>query len=214
MSSLKLKTPGGGSVSFNATDTANDVTLTVPASNASVLTDSSNIPAANLTGSLPAGMGGKVLQVLQAVKSDAFSTTSTSLVDVSGLSVSITPSSTSSKILVHVDLLLSASYFIGHAQLVRNSTLIYRADSAGNRPIDSITFAQNPSNDGIMQRSSIMYLDSPSTTSATTYKVQASTRKDAAGSGVFYINRTTQDRDTTGYDARGVSSITVMEIAG
>jgi len=157
---------------------------------------------------------GKVLQVLQAVKSDAFSTTSTSLVDVSGLSVSITPSSTSSKILVHVDLLLSASYFIGHAQLVRNSTLIYRADSAGNRPIDSITFAQNPSNDGIMQRSSIMYLDSPSTTSATTYKVQASTRKDGAGSGVFYINRTTQDRDTTGYDARGVSSITVMEIAG
>ena len=38
MSSLKLKTPSGGSVSFNATDTANDVTLTVPASNASVIT--------------------------------------------------------------------------------------------------------------------------------------------------------------------------------
>jgi len=158
--------------------------------------------------------GGKILQVLQAVKSDTFSTTSTSLVDVSGLSVSITPSSTSSKILVHVDLFLTASYYVGHAQLVRNSTLIYRADTAGNRPIDSITFAQNVSNDGIMQRSSIMYLDSPSTTSATTYKVQASTRKDGQGGGVFYINRTTQDRDTTGYDARGPSSITVMEVAG
>jgi len=158
--------------------------------------------------------GGKILQVLQAVKSDTFSTTSTSLVDVSGLSVSITPSSTSSKILVHVDLFLTASYYVGHAQLVRNSTLIYRANTAGNRPIDSITFAQNVSNDGIMQRSSIMYLDSPSTTSATTYKVQASTRKDGQGGGVFYINRTTQDRDTTGYDARGPSSITVMEVAG
>jgi hypothetical protein len=158
--------------------------------------------------------GGKILQVLQAVKSDTFSTTSTSLVDVSGLSVSITPSSTSSKILVHVDLFLTASYYVGHAQLVRNSTLIYRADTAGNRPRDSITFAQNVSSDGIMQRSSIMYLDSPSTTSATTYKVQASTRKDGQGGGVFYINRTTQDRDTTGYDARGVSSITVMEVAG
>ena len=214
MSSLKLKTPGGGSVSFNATDTANDVTLTVPASNASILTDSSNIPAANLTGSLPAGIGGKVLQVLQAVKTDAFSTTSTSLVDVSGLSVSITPSSTSSKILVHVDLFLTASYYIGQAQLVRGTTQIYKADSAGNRPTSSITFSQNPSNDGISQRSSIMYLDSPSTTSATTYKVQASTRIDGQGSGVFYINRTVQDRDTTGYDARGVSSITVMEIAG
>jgi hypothetical protein len=38
MSSLKLKTPSGGSVSFNATDTASDVTLTVPASNASIIT--------------------------------------------------------------------------------------------------------------------------------------------------------------------------------
>jgi hypothetical protein len=172
------------------------------------------LPASALTGSLPAGMGGKVLQVLQAVKSDAFSTTSTSLIDVSGLSVSITPSSTSSKILVHVDLFLSASYFIGQAQLVRGTTQIYKADSAGSRPTNSITFSQNPSNDGISQRSSIMYLDSPSTTSATTYKVQASTRIDGQGGGVFYINRTTQDRDTVGYDARGVSSITVMEIAG
>jgi len=51
MSSLKLKTPGGGSVTFNATDTANDVTLTVPASNATLLTTSgdgsslTNLPA-------------------------------------------------------------------------------------------------------------------------------------------------------------------------
>jgi len=44
MSSLKLKTPSGGSVSFNATDTANDVTLTVPASNATLLT-TTNMPA-------------------------------------------------------------------------------------------------------------------------------------------------------------------------
>jgi hypothetical protein len=172
----------------------------LPTGSATVLTDATPV--------------GKVLQVLQAVKSDAFSTTSTSLVDVSGLSVSITPSSTSSKILVHVDLFLTASYFIGQAQLVRGTTQIYKADTAGNRPTNSITFSQNPSNDGISQRSSIMYLDSPSTTSATTYKVQASTRIDGQGSGVFYINRTTQDRDTVGYDARGVSSITVMEIAG
>ena len=40
MSSLKLKTPSGGSVSFNATDTANDVTLTVPASNTTLATTS------------------------------------------------------------------------------------------------------------------------------------------------------------------------------
>ncbi|MGI9556114.1 MAG: hypothetical protein ACR2M9_04560 [Cyanophyceae cyanobacterium] len=157
---------------------------------------------------------GNVLQVLQAVKSNNFSTSSTSLVDVSGLSVNITPSSTSSKILVHIDLCLTASYFVGHAQLVRDTTLLYRSNSVGNRPIDTISFAQDPSANGISQRSSAMYLDSPATTSQVTYKVQASTRKDGAGGGVFYINRTVQDRNTTGYDPRGVSSITVMEIAG
>jgi hypothetical protein len=154
--------------------------------------------------------GGKVLQVLQAVKSDAFSTTSTSLVDVSGLSVTITPTSTSSKILVTVDLHISSSYYTSHAQLVRGSTHLYKGNAAGNRPIDTITFAQNDSADGIMQRSSATYLDSPSTTSATTYKIQASARKDGGHAG--YINRTEQDRDTTGYDNRGASSITVMEI--
>ena len=185
-----------------------DGTLRIGVGNADSPTEVARFDSTGMVG------GGKVLQVLQAVKSDAFSTTSTSLVDVSGLSVNITPSSTSSKILVHIDLNLTASYFIGHAQLVRNTTLLYRADSASNRPIDTITFSQNPSNDGISQRSSAMYLDSPATTSQITYKVQASTRKDGQGSGVFYINRTVQDRDTTGYDARGVSSITVMEIAG
>ena len=185
-----------------------DGTLRIGVGNADNPTEVARFDSTGMVG------GGKVLQVLQAVKSDAFSTTSTSLVDVSGLSVNITPSSTSSKILVHIDLNLSASYFTGHAQLVRDTTQIYKADTAGNRPTNSITFSQNPTNDGISQRSSIMYLDSPATTSQTTYKVQASTRIDGQGGGVFYINRTTQDRDTIGYDARGVSSITVMEIAG
>ena len=153
---------------------------------------------------------GKVLQVLQAVKSDAFSTTSTSLVDVSGLSVTITPTSTSSKILVTVDLFISSSHFVSHAQLLRGTTELYKGDVASNRPRDTITFSQDDSANGIMQRSSAIYLDSPSTTSATTYKIQASQRKD--GSHTCYINRTEQDRDTTGYDPRGASSITVMEI--
>ena len=169
---------------------------------------------------LPAASGGtggtsgagKVLQVLQAVKSDAFSTTSTSLVDVSGLSVTITPVSTSSKILVTVDLFISSSHFVSHAQLLRGTTQLYKGNAAGNRSRDTITFSQNDSGDGIMQRSSATFLDSPSTTSATTYKVQASQRRD--GGHTCYINRTEQDRNNVAYDPRGASSITVMEIAG
>lgn len=222
MSSIVIKGDTSGQIEIAAPAVAGSTTLTLPTGSANILTSESTLSSSKLSGALPALDGsaltgvsaGKVLQVLQAVKTDAFSTTSTSLVDVSGLSVNITPSSTSSKILVHVDLFLSASFFIGQAQLVRGTTQIYKADTAGNRPTNSITFSQNPSNDGISQRSSIMYLDSPATTSQVTYKVQASTRIDGQSGGVFYINRTTQDRDTIGYDARGVSSITVMEIAG
>jgi hypothetical protein len=179
--------------------TANGLALTTP------------LPAAS-GGTGNTSGGGKVLQVLQAVKSDAFSTTSTSLVDVSGLSVTITPVSTSSKILVTVDLFISSSHFVSHAQLLRGTTQLYKGNTAGNRPRDTISFSQNDSGDGIMQRSSATYLDSPSTTSATTYKIQASQRKD--GGHTCYINRTEQDRNSTGYDPRGASSITVMEIAG
>ena len=217
MSSLKLKTPGGGSVTFNATDTVSDVTLTVPASNASILTDSSNIPAANLTGSLPAGMGGKVLQVLQTVKTDTWSTASGTLTDVTGLSVSITPLSASSKILIMTTVWASSTYYVGHLALVRNSTEIAKADAASNRPLSFLDFGDDATvqnSHGKIQCLTGQYLDSPSTTSATTYKIQGARRYDNVNSPTLYVNRSTSDRDTNTYDHRKVSTITVMEIAG
>lgn len=156
---------------------------------------------------------GHILQVLQSVKTDTFSTTSQTLVDVSDLSVAITPSSTSSKILVHMDLMVAVSFHVGGLQLVRDTTNIYQGDAAGNRTRFTIAIGIPPSGDGYSQRSSAMFLDSPSTTSATTYKIQAINRVDTSG-GTMYINRTEQDRNTIGYDPRGVSSITVMEVAG
>jgi hypothetical protein len=71
----------------------------------------------------------------------------------------------------------------------------------------------NAGNDGQWVRESMDYLDSPATSSSITYKVQASARRDGQG-GTMFINRSNPDRDTTGYDGRGVSSIVVMEIAG
>ena len=70
---------------------------------------------------------GHILQVLQSVKTDTFSTTSQTLVDVSDLSVAITPSSTSSKILVHMDLMVAVSFHVGGLQLV--SCLLYTSPS-------------------------------------------------------------------------------------
>ena len=161
--------------------------------------------------------GGKVLQVLQTVKTDTWSTTSGTLTDVTGLSVSITPSSTSSKILIMTTVWASSTYYAGHLALVRNSTEIAKADTASNRPISFLDFADDATvqnSHGKIQCLTGQYLDSPSTTSATTYKIQGARRYDNGNSPTLYVNRSSPDRDTNTYDQRKVSTITVMEIAG
>lgn len=158
---------------------------------------------------------GAVLQVAQGFKTDTFSTTSTSLQDVSGLSVTLTPASSSSKFLIMVNMTYLNTYYTGQVALVRNGTEIAMADAASNRPRNFLFYSNstNAGSDGQWVRESMDYLDSPATSSSITYKIQASARRDGLG-GTMFINRTNPDRDTTGYDGRGVSSIVVMEIAG
>jgi len=158
---------------------------------------------------------GAVLQVAQGYKTDTFSTTSTSLQDVSGLTVTLTPASSSSKFLIMVNMTYLNTFYVGRIALLRNGTEIGKADAAGSRPLDFLYYSNstNSAADGQLVRESMDYLDSPATSSSITYKIQASARTDGAG-GTMYINRSLADRNTTSYDARGVSSIVVMEIAG
>jgi len=144
---------------------------------------------------------GKVLQVVQATKTDTFSTTSTSFVDLSGLSASITPSSSSNKVLVLLSIgSLANTTNTSLINLVRNSTNIAQPDSGTNpASINHFTASAGAPNAG-----TLTWLDSPSTTSATTYKAQM--RVD---SSTGYLNRHTGN---TNYNS--VSSITLMEIAG
>lgn len=149
---------------------------------------------------------GNVLQVVSTTKTDTFSTTSTSLVDVTGLSVSITPTSATSKILVFVVASgggLEATNGMNLA-LLRGATQISLGDASGSR---SRGFGGNQQISNALHTNTSVFLDSPATTSATTYKVQAS-----VNTGTGYINRTHNDADNA-YTTRGVSSITVMEIA-
>jgi hypothetical protein len=151
--------------------------------------------------------GGKILQVVSTTKTDTFSTSSSTLTDLTGLSVTITPSSASSKILVFTSIQYAIAVTTGQSyfQLVRGSTAIAQGDAAGNR---SRTTAQGgpPLYPFLMTNYAGNFLDSPATTSATTYKIQ--TRVTA---GTEYINRTIDDNDTDVYP-RGVSTITVMEV--
>lgn len=153
---------------------------------------------------------GNVLQVVSTTKTDTFSSQTNSFIDVTGLSVSITPSSASNKILIFTDMRFgtngNASYV--YFQLVRGSTGIYLGDAAGSR-IQG--FGGGPTVDAAtMLQLSTVFLDSPSTNSSTTYKIQAYNQNTAY---IVYVNRSYTDANNASY-LRAASSITVMEIKG
>lgn len=165
----------------------------------------------------PSASNGGVLQVAQAVKTDTYATTAgAQWADVPSMSVSITPKSTSNKVLVLVDVKMNGtpSASVVRSRLVRNSTAIYTGDAASNRPgVMCQFYGGNTGSDGhyfTMGQTGGMFLDSPATTSATTYKIQIGGDSNAL---LLYVNRTQQDRDTTYYDGRAASSITLLEIA-
>ncbi|MFY8211376.1 MAG: hypothetical protein ACOVLB_01740, partial [Candidatus Nanopelagicus sp.] len=164
---------------------------------ASKLTGSRTIPAA----SMPAG---SVIQVVSTAKTDVFSTSSSTFVDLTGMSVSITPSSASSKIMVFCNMPIvgtDSSSGAGFA-LNRNGSLLNQG--TGGTTQNAIAVCYWGAVNNVYGGTSFSYLDSPSTTSALTYKIQM-----LASSGTtVYINRRVSD---TYFGAS--STITVMEIA-
>jgi len=145
---------------------------------------------------------GKVLQVISVVDSSAQTTiNTTSYTDAGSLSVAITPSSSSNKVLimtqVNVQIYAAHQESNGHSRLVRGSTEIIEYPYFG-----SLEAAKSPSNRIYQNRNHVqMYLDSPSTTSATTYKVQLKLINTSYGQ-VLYYNQNSSS-----------SVITAMEIA-
>jgi hypothetical protein len=155
----------------------------------------------------PAGGGGKVLQVVQATYATATTIASTSFTDT-GLSGSITPSSASSKILIMFN--QSSAYNRNLNQqglsikLLRDSTTVYSQDgsvSGGyNTDYLEIETVSSPKNISRYFYANGIYLDSPATTSALTYKTQARCFDTAdSGQARFQVNSAT-------------STITLMEI--
>ncbi len=129
---------------------------------------------------LASGVGGKVLQVITAIDETSRSTTSATFTDITGLSVTITPSSTSSKIYVicnttgHSGTTSASSYYT----LLRGSTNL--ATNALANIYSAATDLELPV--------TMCILDSPNTTSATTYKAQFRRSSASGAAGAQYNN--------------------------
>lgn len=150
---------------------------------------------------------GAVAQVKSTTISDTFSTTSTSFVDVTGLSVSITPTSASNKVLVIVTGNIGQNGAFVRGQVLRDSTAIGIGDAAGNR--SRVGLVDTTLNTAAQSQIAYSFLDSPATTSATTYKLQIRTNNV---SFAVYMNRAHDDSDIADR-SRAISTITVMEVA-
>ena len=193
MASIKLKGDTSGEVTIQAPSVAGTTTLNLPASTGTIITDTSP-------------KTGNILQVVSVTKDTSFTTTSGSFVDITGLSVAITPSATSSKILVLMNVASSNTTSTGSAftQLVRGTTAI-SIGASGETGEPCTGYTSQAGYD--MGQVAVQYLDSPSTTSATTYKLQLR----GNGSQTAAINRTGEYQSQQGNVASG---ITLMEIAG
>jgi hypothetical protein len=147
-----------------------------------------------------------ILQVVSVTKVDTFTTSSTSFTDVTGLNASITPTSTSSKILVLSKVAINTrSLAIGDIQLLRGATVIGGGTAAGNRVSGMSAFYAEAAGTTDL---STNFLDSPASVSSQTYQIQARTN-----TGVLGINTSADDANVA-LIARTSSTITLMEIAG
>tara|TARA_B100001989_G_scaffold135123_1_gene95698 strand:+ start:157 stop:702 length:546 start_codon:yes stop_codon:yes gene_type:complete len=165
---------------------------------------------------VPTGGGGGIIQIQQTLKTDSFNTSSQNLVDITGMSVSITPKFSTSKILVQVHLNFSGdNNMYGHLRLVRNpgdQTLGASTSVTGNQRAGTfgVNTPLNGNGEYKMYSAAFQILDSPATTSALTYKLQVASTN--TGGNYFYLNRP-PNNDNQPYIIGGHSTITVMEVS-
>ena len=156
-------------------------------------------------GGLVSGSNGGIIQVVQTVKTDTFSKQSTAFADITGLSATITPSSSSNKILVEARIYMSMGTSSGSTtaifNFVRGSTNI--AQPAGSNSHNATMHSWN--NVAHMAAHGMNFLDSPATTSATTYKIQV------RGDGTAAVININKYYSNDNY--RGISTLTLYEVS-
>ena len=156
---------------------------------------------------LPSGSSGGIIQIKQTIKKDQFTTSQvvgSGYTDLTGLNVTITPTRSDSKILIECSIYNSNANAVNFFRILRGNTFIEQpsgtSSSGANYNAHGFSYFDHSFQDTCVFK----ILDSPATTSATTYKVQT-----AMTSGVVTIN---QFYNTSNYF--GISTITAMEVSG
>jgi hypothetical protein len=196
MSSVIIAGNTSGTITLDAPNVAGTTVLTLPTTNGTIVT----------TNTMPTG---SVLQVVSATKTDTFSSSGSGFNAITGLSVSITPSSSSNKIMILVNTGFSSdgsNYDIMFA-LYKNSSVLSGATGDASSSRGRVTFSGANRVEYEINNGGMTYLDSPATTSSTTYDLRVKNQ------GTIYINRESNNNDNE-WHARGISTITVMEIKG
>ena len=162
---------------------------------------------------LVSGANGGIIQVAVTQKSDVFTWGTTGDVAITGMSVSITPTRSESKILVQVQIGASGVYNNAYPifwQLYKNGSQISGAKGSGTSG-STVKCASYTKNYVYYTgtSTSFSFLDSPSTTSATTYQLYGQRH---SSSGTAYFNATAQQINER--YAESISTITAMEISG
>jgi hypothetical protein len=162
---------------------------------------------------------GHVVQVVSAIKTDTFSMGTSTITDIPDLSVTLTPASTSSKLLITGSVALARVYdACANLFISVNGTTVGNADTAGLRTSAHAGIAYSyysNANGGTatyyeVSNAPIHYLYSPNSTSAQTVKIRLNNSDTTAST--IYVNRSWSDNNDV-WEARYTSNLTVMEIA-
>ena len=155
---------------------------------------------------VPTGGGGGIIQVVQTIKKDQFTTANTTgnYTDLTGLNVTITPKFNTSKILIECSIYNSNANAVNFFRVLRGSTFIEQPSGTSSSGAGYNAHGFAYFDHSFQDTTVIKILDSPATTSSTTYKVQCACTGTTLTINKFY--------NTSNY--YGISTLTVYEVSG